>query len=473
MSRHTEDDSLTGRMKRYARVSSTVGGLAARLAGARVFGLSIDRGKHAAELRQALGGLKGPLMKVAQLMSTIPEALPEEYVAEFAQLQADAPPMGWPFVRRRMSSELGADWQSRFESFGREAAAAASLGQVHRAVGHDGRELACKLQYPDMASVVEADLRQLKLAFAIYARYDPSVDTSDIHKEIAERLREELDYELEARHARLYAELLKKEPGVHVPGVVAELSSERLLTMTWLEGRRLLEFVEAPLETRNQIALGLFRAWYVPFYDGGVIHADPHLGNYSAREDLSINLLDFGCVRIFDASFVNGVIDLYWAIANDDRELAVHAYETWGFDDLSNEIIDTLNLWAEFVYAPLLENRPRRIQEFGTNGVYGHEVAAKVHRRLREQGGVRPPREFVFMDRAAIGLGGVFLHLNAEINWFELFHELIRDFDESRLRRRQARLLEESEPAAPRVRTIRESPSAAFHAVRNSRMRNS
>lgn len=446
MSRRDDEGSVTGRVKRYARVSTTVGGLAARLAGERVLGLPLDRAGHAAELRKALGGLKGPLMKVAQLMSTIPEALPKEYVAELAQLQSNAPPMGWPFVRRRMATELGADWPSRFGSFGREAAAAASLGQVHRAVAHDGRELACKLQYPDMASVVEADLRQLKLAFAIYARYDPSVDTSDIHEEIAERLREELDYGLEARHARLYAELLKDEARVHVPDVVPELSTGRLLTMSWLEGRRLLDFADAPLAARNEIALALFRAWYVPFYDGGVIHADPHLGNYSAAGEagnLSLNLLDFGCVRIFRPSFVRGVIDLYWAIADDDRDLAAHAYETWGFEDLSDEIMDTLNLWAAFVYAPLLENRPRRIQEFESTGVYGHEVAAKVHRRLREQGGVRPPREFVFMDRAAIGLGGVFLRLDAEINWFEIFHDLIQGFDEAQLKRRQTRLLEQ------------------------------
>lgn len=444
MSRRDDEDSVTGRVKRYARVSTTVGGLAARLAGERVLGLPLDRAGHAAELRKALGGLKGPLMKVAQLMSTIPEALPKEYVAELAQLQSNAPPMGWPFVRRRMATELGADWPSRFGAFGREAAAAASLGQVHRAVSHDGCELACKLQYPDMTSVVEADLKQLKLAFAIYARYDPSVDTSEIHEEIAERLREELDYGLEARHARLYAELLKDEARVHVPDVVPELSTGRLLTMSWLEGRRLLDFVDAPLAARNEIALALFRAWYVPFYDGGVIHADPHLGNYSAAGEaggLSLNLLDFGCVRIFRPSFVRGVIDLYWAIANDDRDLAAHAYETWGFEDLSDEIMDTLNLWAAFVYAPLLENRPRRIQEFESTGVYGHEVAAKVHRRLREQGGVRPPREFVFMDRAAVGLGGVFLRLDAEINWFETFHDLIQGFDEAQLKRRQTRLL--------------------------------
>lgn len=433
-----DEDSLGGRVRRYARVSTKVGGLAARLAGERMLGLPLNRTKHAADLRVALGGLKGPLMKVAQIMSTIPEALPDEYVAELAQLQSNAPSMGWPFVKRRMSSELGGDWQSKFGEFEHVAAAAASLGQVHRAraSGND-MPLACKLQYPDMGAAVEADLKQLKLIFAIYGRYDPSIDTTNIHTEIADRLREELDYDLEARHMTLYRDLLANEAEVHVPAALPELSTDRLLTMNWLEGRPMMDFKEADQETRNRLAYNMFRAWYAPFYQGGVIHADPHLGNYTVREDFAVNLLDFGCVRSFKPKFIQGVIDLYRSLETDDRELAVHAYETWGFDDLSNEVIDTLNLWAEFVYAPLLEDRPRQIQEFESSGVYGREVAGEVARRLREQGGVTPPREFVFMDRAAIGLGGVFLHLKAEINWHRIFHDLIADFDIKKLAARQ------------------------------------
>src|SRR5213078_3485053 len=133
-----EDNSLGGRVRRYAQVSTAVGGLAARLAGERYLGLTLDRGRHAAELKAALGGIKGPLMKVAQLLATIPDALPKEYVNELVQLQADAPAMGWPFVRRRMAGELGPDWQTRFQSFEHTAARAASLGQVHRATALDG-----------------------------------------------------------------------------------------------------------------------------------------------------------------------------------------------------------------------------------------------------------------------------------------------------------------------------------------------
>jgi predicted unusual protein kinase regulating ubiquinone biosynthesis (AarF/ABC1/UbiB family) len=443
-----ENGSVGGRVKRYVQVSSAVGGLAARLAGERYLGMKLDRDRHARELTAALGGLKGPLMKVAQIMATIPEALPQEYVQELIQLQADAPPMGWLFVKRRMQAELGPDWQSRFDAFEHEAAAAASLGQVHRARIGD-RELACKLQYPDMRSAVEADLKQLKLIFRIYHRYDSSIDTKQVHAEIGARLHEELDYELEARHIRLYGGMLRRQPGVHVPEVVEELSTDRLLTMTWLEGRRLLEFKEAPLEVRNAIAENLFHAWYDPFYQYGVIHGDPHLGNYSVRDDHTINLLDFGCIRIFQAKFVKGVIDLYQAIRDDNRELAVHAYETWGFGGLSNELLDTLNLWANFVYAPLLDDRTRRIQEFESSGVYGREVAERVHKRLRELGGVTPPREFVFMDRAAIGLGGVFMHLRAEINWHRLFHDLTDDYDASAMHRRQSRLLRKFEIPLP------------------------
>src|SRR5262249_15007983 len=182
----TDDNSLTGRVRRYAQVSTAMGGLAARLAGERYLGLNLDRGRHAAELKAVLGGIKGPLMKVAQRLATIPDALAKDDVQELVPLQADAPAMGWPFVTGRMAGELGADWGRRFREFSRTAARAASLGQVHRAIALDGTPLACKLQYPDMASAVEADLRQLKLAMSLYERYDRAVTTAEIHSEIAD-----------------------------------------------------------------------------------------------------------------------------------------------------------------------------------------------------------------------------------------------------------------------------------------------
>ena len=341
-----------------------------------------------------------------------------------------------------MKAELGADWQSRFKVFEQEASAAASLGQVHKAVTHDGKNIACKLQYPDMQSVIEADLNQLKLILSLYTRYDSSIQTDNIYAELSERLREELDYELEAKYEKLYSYILRDEAGVSVPEIIDDLSTPRLLCSTWLDGDKILDFKDAPLVQRNEIAMNMFRAWYVPLYYYGVIHGDPHLGNYTIREkDNAINLLDFGCVRIFPPKFVGAVIDLYHALERGDEALAVHAYETWGFENISKEQVEILNEWAGFLYGPILDNKVRPIGEV-TNGIYGREIAESVHKKLREtSAGINVPREFVFMDRAALGLGSVFLHLKAEINWYQVFNELIDGFSVDALDKRQKETL--------------------------------
>jgi predicted unusual protein kinase regulating ubiquinone biosynthesis (AarF/ABC1/UbiB family) len=448
-----EDNRLSARAARYVRVGTNVGAVAARMAGQRLLGVDSDRGRDAAALAAALGGLKGPIMKVAQLISTIPEALPPEYARELGQLQAHAPPMGPAFVKRRMTAELGPNWRARFAEFDVTAAASASLGQVHRAKAADGAELAAKLQYPDMQSAVEADLNQLKLVFALHARMTPGVDTSEIWKEIAARLREELDYDLEARHTRLYDAIFAGDDSIRVPQVMPELSTKRLLVMSWQEGKPLLTYKSAALAERNRIARAMFRAWWFPFSHYGVIHGDPHLGNYSVfasdGEATGINLLDYGCIRTFSTPFVQGVIDLYHGLLTDDRDLVVHAYETWGFRGLSGELIDAINIWARFIYGPLLDDRERTIAEGTTPGEYGRREAFSVHKILREKGPVRVPREFVFMDRAAIGLGGVFLHLDARQNWYRLFNETIEGFQLDEVSARQRMMFASVEVPLP------------------------
>jgi predicted unusual protein kinase regulating ubiquinone biosynthesis (AarF/ABC1/UbiB family) len=440
-----EKNRFSARARRYARVGANVGGVAARIAGARFFGLDLDRARNAAELAAALGGLKGPIMKVAQLLATIPEALPPEYIGELTKLQSQAPPMGWAFVKRRMQAELGPDWRKKFEDFDHHPAAAASLGQVHRARSLDGAELACKLQYADMQSAVEADLRQLAILFAIHRRFDPAIDTSEIIKEISERIREELDYRREAKHVALYREMLAGEGLIRVPRVWPGLSTGRLLTLDWLDGRRLLDYKNDTLSVRNRLATAMFTAWWFPFSRFGVIHGDPHLGNYSAfmakGSPAGINLLDYGCIRIFPPRFVGGVVDLYNGLRRGDDALIVHAYETWGFRNLSRELINILNIWARFIYGPLMDDRVRTIADGVKPGEYGRRQAFEVQRALREKGPVTVPREFVLMDRAAIGLGGVFLHLRAELNFHRLFEEAMEDFSIARVAKQQAKAL--------------------------------
>ncbi|MFN3448134.1 MAG: ABC1 kinase family protein [Roseococcus sp.] len=442
--------TLFGEVRRMVRTSGAVTGIAARVAGERYLGIKTNKDRHAEDLKAILGGLKGPMMKVAQFLATIPDALPAEYAKELATLQSNAPPMGWAFVRRRMASELGPDWQKHFARFGQEAAAAASLGQVHRATLTDGTEVACKLQYPDMPSVVEADLKQLKLGLQLYQRMDSALDNEDAYAEIAERLREELDYRREAAHQRLYGLMLADEPEVHVPAPIEGLTTTRLLTMTWLEGDSILRRIELnpPLEERNAWARALFAAWYKPVYRYGVIHGDPHLGNYQVRADGGINLLDFGVVRIFPARFIAGVITLYEAVRDGDDEKAHHAFEIWGFRNLSRETMLVLKQWADFLYEPLLTDRVRPIQQ-SDDPTHGRQVAQAVHAGLKKTGGVRIPREFPLMDRAAIGLGSVFFRLKAELNWHRMFQELIEGFKEEELAARQAAALAEARVPGP------------------------
>src|SRR6202789_1329225 len=435
--RDSEKNRFSARAARYARVGANVGGVAARYAGRRLVGAEKDRAGDASALSSALGRLKGPLMKVAQLMATIPDLLPPEYAAELQKLQSEAPPMGWAFVKRRMNAELGPDWQTKFASFEHHPAAAASLGQVHRARSLDGALLACKLQYPDMQSAVEADLQQLQWLLALRRPFDSAIDPTEIAKEIGARVREELDYRREAKHVALYRQMLDDVDMVRVPRAWPQLSTGRLLTLDWLDGSKMLAHKNDPLEIRNALATAMFTAWWFPFSRFGVIHGDPHLGNYSVfdrdGEAAGINLLDYGCVRIFPPKFVRGVVDLYHGLLHGDDELIVNAYETWGFKKLSRDLIDTLNIWARFIYAPLLDDRVRSIADGVKPSEYGRREAFRVHQALKQKGPVKVPREFVFMDRAAIGLGAVFLHLRAEDRFYKLFNEAIENFSIDRV----------------------------------------
>ncbi len=428
----------TPSFKRYAKVA----GAAAKV-GAGTVRNRIQGGGSAGEAiiwRAALGGLKGPLMKVAQLLASIPDFLPREFAAELATLQSDAPPMGPAFARQRMAAELGPDWQKKFRSFDQESAFAASLGQVHRAESLDGQKLACKLQYPDMDAVVEADLRQLKLIFSLIERFSGSLRAKEAYAEIAERLREELDYEREANNIALYEKMLEDAPFAHVPRARSELSTPRLLSMEWMEGERFLDAAARRGQgDRNKIAENMFRIWYQPFYSYGVIHGDPHLGNYTIREDASINLLDFGCIRIFTPELVQAVVMMFEALRDNDKEKEADSYRLWGFEEMTKELLAALGLWARFVYAPLLTDRIQPIEETNATA-QGREVAGQVYRALKKTGGVTIPRPFVMIDRASIGLGGVFLRLKAEANWHRLFSEMIEDFGVDKIKNRQKAL---------------------------------
>jgi predicted unusual protein kinase regulating ubiquinone biosynthesis (AarF/ABC1/UbiB family) len=437
VSDETRENGFARRWSRFARVSAGLTGVAARGAGRRLAGTKMVSAANAADLTAVLGNLRGPVMKVAQFVATVPGVLPPEVAAPLLSLQANAPPMGAGFVRRRMLAELGPDWEKKFKSFEREAAAAASLGQVHRAVAKDGRRLACKLQYPDMDAAVQNDVQQFKTLLMLQRGFDSTIDTTDIGKEIAARLSEELDYVREAAHMRLYTIMLADREDIAVPEPVPTLSTKRLLTMTWLDGKPIADYVDADLKTRNGIATALFKAWWRPFARHGVIHGDPHLGNYTVRTDGGINLLDYGCVRTFAPAFVEGVIGLFRALQKKDDALAAKSYRAWGFKKLTPELVGVLNLWARFIFNPLLDDRIRLVDDGVPAAEYGMKQANEVHAKLKKLGGIKPPREFVFMDRAAVGLGGAMIRMGARLNFNKLFEEEIADFDVAALAKRQ------------------------------------
>lgn len=434
-----DNNRFDDRLKRYVKVTTTLSGLVTRLAGEKYLNIPINHQEYAENLKKSLGNLKGPLVKIVQLLSSIPHALPEEYTQHLQELQANAPAMGWLFVKRRMSSELGNNWQDYFQFFESTATAAASLGQIHKARTKEGQIVACKLQYPGMDAAIEADLNQFKILAQIYESVNNAIVTADIQREISDRLREELDYRKEAQHLQWYKKMISV-PNVAIPEPLNQLSTHRLLTMTWLDGQPLLTAKKWPEAQRNQLAYTFFKAWYQPFYRYGMIHGDPHLGNYSVQPNGTLNLFDFGCVRVFSPVFVQGVIDLYYSILHRDEALALKAYESWGFTKISKELMEILNKWARFLYGPLLEDKVRSIEETN-NSFQGRQIAEEVYQALRKIGGVRPPKEFVLMDRATVGVGSVMMHLGAKLNWYQLFQELTENFNCSILEKNQKQIL--------------------------------
>lgn len=370
-------------------------------------------GGNAAALAEALGHMRGPVVKIAQFLATLPEVLPPEYVQALAGLQNQAPPMVPILVKRRMANELGADWHQHFSSFNMAPSFAASLGQVHQGVLNDGRVVACKLQYPRMEHVIEADLTQLQWWIGLYKAVDGTIDHADILKEIRAHLGEELDYVLEQKNmvdfAAHYAHLLK------VPGVVSDLSTSKLLTMTWQEGDNVWDAKLSPEDK----ARALFRAWYTPFYEKGWLHADPHPGNYAFDANGQLIVFDFGCVRRFSDSFVKGVKLLHSALCRSESPL--EAFALWGFKDVSPEAVEALTLWAQLLFEPLLDDCVRPLYDDPHNV---RKRAENVYQALQKAGGIKPPREFVLMDRTALGLGSVLTRLNAKLNWHQLFMDV-------------------------------------------------
>jgi hypothetical protein len=404
-------------LRRSVRTAGALGaaGLRAGLSAAGVRGGT----ENPARLAAALGALKGPLAKAGQWLAHVPDVLPPAYAEALGTLQRNAPPMSPAFVRRRMAAELGPAWRSRFQAFDETPVSAASLGQVHRARLADGRDVACKLQYPDMDSAIRSDLAQVRLLAAAWRRLDGAVDPTEALEDLAERLMSETDYLTEARALRLFGRVL--DGLAVVPEPVREATTRRLLAMGWIEARPFAAWAAAgPSQAeRDAHGLALFRAWYAPFFRVGAIHADPHPGNHGIVPDGCPAIYDFGSFRLFPAAFVQGV----WTLRESLRRGGdtAEAYALWGFSGLSADARAALDRWAAWVYEPLLRAGTGPMVADPAVGV---SLLGDVARALRAAGGVRPPREFPLFDRAALGLGVSLWRLGAHADWGAVFEEM-------------------------------------------------
>ena len=323
-------------------------------------------------------------------MATIPDALPKEYVQR-------AGPAAGQRARPWAGPSSSAAWRGTRAGVAEALRRASSTRRRQRPrsarciapIGHDGGLLACKLQYPDMQSAVEADLSQLRLIFSIYERYDRAISPRRSMPRSPPACARSSTTSARPATWRSTALMLRTRPTSMCRRSMPELSTRRLLTMSWLEGEPLLPFIARPIASwrcATRSRYNMFRAWYVPFYFYGVIHGDPHLGNYTVRPDGSINLLDFGCVRVFHARFVEGR-DRPLSRAAERRPRARRPrLRILGLQGpVKRETIDVLNRWAHFVYAPLLEDRDAP-HPGDASGIYGREVAEGVHHELRRLG---------------------------------------------------------------------------------------
>ncbi|QCE33668.1 AarF/ABC1/UbiB kinase family protein [Acetobacteraceae bacterium] len=444
--RSLDHPNLLHNARRMVKSGTVVGGAVARATWRKFSPSSVQTGsvrQDAEKLKAALGNLRGPLVKVAQLMASIPGLLPEDYIAELSELQMQAPAMGWSFVQRRMRNELGQDWERYFNSFDKKACNAASLGQVHKAFLSNGYKVACKLQYPGMEKSIESDLLQLKALFGVYSFFDGAIKQDRVFKELSDRLREELDYRREVANLSIFGNILKSIPEIHVPRPAKRISTHRLLVMEWLEGISFSDFLSKnpSQEERNKVARTLFKAWYLPFYSFGFLHGDPHSGNYGVRENGDVNLFDLGSIRVFPAKFVQGVVQLYQAMKEQDPLKQRKAYEMWGFKEVNDDIFEALNLWSSFFFRPFLIEGEHSLEKTN-NSEAAHEVLENVYATLKKGGGVTLPQEFVLLDRSALGLGGAFLRLGASINWKALFEEEIALFSMENLANAQQEILQ-------------------------------
>lgn len=392
---------------------------------------------NAQRIASTMSELRGPLMKIGQILSTHGEALPDEYGRILRTLQSSAPPMRFETIRVVLEEDLGAPPEALFEDFSHDAVAAASLGQVHRARLPDGTEVAVKVQYPGAEDSIRADLANMNLATGMVKRFLVDVlgqtrfDLTPIAEELAEHLLQETDYCREAYNAKLVGTLFEGDPEIVVPRVHDTHSGLRVVTYDWIDGEPLdAGLTHSDPARRERTVRQLSHAFWHQFFHGGLLHADPHPGNFKITPDGRLGILDYGCVKIFDESFLRAFATMMRAsLENDEEQLRDVFVELELMSDRDDDSeFEDMQAIANYFSIGLREDEEFDFAAFDYIAAGRDLVMHFLARR-------RPPpaqRHFIFLSRVVLGYYEYFSRARAKSN----FHRFVMPYVEGGFRGR-------------------------------------
>jgi predicted unusual protein kinase regulating ubiquinone biosynthesis (AarF/ABC1/UbiB family) len=383
--------------------------------------------KTAEDVVKRLGNMKGAFMKLGQMASYLDQGMPEHMRKTLAVLQQDAPPMSRDLVIDAVTRELGGPPSERFAEFDLEPIAAASIGQVHRAMTHDGQAVAVKVQYPGVDEAIANDLSNADPLLRIMRRAFPSLDPEPLVQELTERLVEEVDYELEARNQQLFANYYEGHPYIHVPGVLPELSTKRLLTTELASGHRFEDVLTWSQEERNLAAETLYRFTFGSMYRLHAFNGDPHPGNYIFRPGGEVTFLDYGLVKHFDQDAINGFMSLIKAMVMDD-DMETYRSEAIRQELLAPAAADEVSEEQIRKYFAHFYEFVLRDEEYTTTPEYASATVRQIFAFDQATDGIAKytnmPPNYTIVQRINLGLLAVFGELEATANWRSIAEEL-------------------------------------------------
>ena len=381
--------------------------------------------KTAEDVANELGNMKGAMMKIGQMASYIDTGLPDHVRDTLASLQSNAPPMSGELAAEQIKSELGSHPSELFAEWDPVPIASASIGQVHRAITFDDRAVAVKVQYPGVAEAVSADLGNADWLFGMLASMFPGLEAGPVVAELKERLVEELDYVAEARSQRYYAEFFDRHPFIHVPHVVDQYSTERVLTTELATGSTFAEVCGWSEHERNLAAETLFRFSFGSIYRLHAFNGDPHPGNYLFNKGGKVTFLDFGLVKRFVPAETKLFEDLIQLMVIDrDHSGFRKVVEDAGLLASDAPFTDEqVEEYFMFFYRYVMLDGPVTIdQEYASAGVSMLFDANSEHGELMRT--LNVPPSFVVLQRITLGLMGLFARLEATANWRKIAEEL-------------------------------------------------